>query len=95
MDGWAWEQTDLWLEIRRELPIEALLCVIHGRPPGDAGKHPPHASSYSAAAEADVKTSIRAPAGSGTPTGRDGGQRRPARSHHRQLGHANLAITSV
>ena len=30
MDRWAWEQLDPWLEIRRELPIGALLCVIHG-----------------------------------------------------------------
>jgi site-specific recombinase XerD len=30
MDRWAWEQLDAWLEIRRQLPIGALLCVIHG-----------------------------------------------------------------
>ena len=30
MDRWAWEQLDSWLEIRRQLPIGALLCVIHG-----------------------------------------------------------------
>src|SRR2546423_14986365 len=30
MDRWAWEQLDPWLKIRRELPIGALLCVIHG-----------------------------------------------------------------
>ena len=30
MDRWAWEQIDSWLEIRRELPIGAVLCVIHG-----------------------------------------------------------------
>jgi integrase len=30
MDRWAWDQLDPWLEIRRELPIGALLCVIHG-----------------------------------------------------------------
>ena len=29
MDRWAWEQLDAWLEIRRQLPIGALLCVIH------------------------------------------------------------------
>ena len=34
MDRWAWEQLDSWLEIRRELPIGALLCVIHGRTAG-------------------------------------------------------------
>ena len=30
MDRWAWEQLDPWLEIRWQLPIGALLCVIHG-----------------------------------------------------------------
>ena len=30
MDRWAWDQLDPWLEIRRQLPIGALLCVIHG-----------------------------------------------------------------
>jgi integrase len=30
MDRWAWDQLDPWLEIRRGLPIGALLCVIHG-----------------------------------------------------------------
>jgi integrase len=30
MDRWAWEQIDPWLDVRRELPIGAVLCVIHG-----------------------------------------------------------------
>jgi site-specific recombinase XerD len=30
MDRWAWEQLDPWLEIRRQLPIGAVLCVIDG-----------------------------------------------------------------
>ena len=30
MDRWAWEQLDRWLEIRQQLPIGSLLCVIHG-----------------------------------------------------------------
>jgi hypothetical protein len=30
MDRWAWDKLDPWLEIRCELPIGALLCVIHG-----------------------------------------------------------------
>ena len=30
MDRWAWGQLDPWLQTRRELPIGALLCVIHG-----------------------------------------------------------------
>jgi integrase len=30
MDRWAWDQLDPWLEICGELPIGAMLCVIHG-----------------------------------------------------------------
>ncbi len=36
MDRWAWGQLDPWLQTRRELPVGALLCVIHGR---TAGRH--------------------------------------------------------
>ena len=30
MGRWAWDQLGPWLEIRQELPISALLWVIHG-----------------------------------------------------------------
>jgi len=30
MDRWAWDQLNPWLDIRRQLPLGALLCVIHG-----------------------------------------------------------------
>jgi integrase len=30
MDRWAWDQLDPWLEIRRELPVGALFCVLRG-----------------------------------------------------------------
>jgi integrase len=36
MDRWAWDQLQPWLEIRRNLPVGALLCVIHGQ---TAGRH--------------------------------------------------------
>jgi site-specific recombinase XerD len=36
MDRWAWNQLDPWLQIRRQLPIGAVLCVIHGP---TAGRH--------------------------------------------------------
>jgi integrase len=36
MDRWAWNQLDPWTEIRRQLPIGSLLCVIHGP---TAGRH--------------------------------------------------------
>ena len=51
MDGWAWEQIDAWLEIRRQLRIGAVLCVIHGPTSGRrweasaAHKHLHHAAA--------------------------------------------------
>ncbi len=30
MDRWAWDKLEPWIETDRELPIGALLCVIHG-----------------------------------------------------------------
>ena len=30
MDAWGWEQLDPWLQLRRELPVGPLLCVING-----------------------------------------------------------------
>ena len=45
MDRWAWEQLDPWIEIRRELPIGALLCVIHGPTAGRRWEPSARASS--------------------------------------------------
>ena len=45
MDAWGWEQLEPWLDMRRELPIGPLFCVINGttrgRPwsPGAALRH--------------------------------------------------------
>jgi site-specific recombinase XerD len=36
MDRWAWDQLQPWLEIRPDLPVGALLCVIRG---ATAGRH--------------------------------------------------------
>jgi site-specific recombinase XerC len=30
LDAWAWQHVDAWLEIRRGMPVGALLCVIEG-----------------------------------------------------------------
>ena len=41
MDRWAWEQLDPWLETRAALPVGALFCVLRGptrgRPCSPAG----------------------------------------------------------
>ena len=36
MDGWAWEELQPWLELRRQLPVGPLLCVIAG---STGGRH--------------------------------------------------------
>jgi len=36
MDAWGWEQLLPWLDMRRELPIGPLLCVING---ATCGRH--------------------------------------------------------
>jgi integrase len=30
MDTWGWEQLQPWLDMRRELPVGPLLCIING-----------------------------------------------------------------
>jgi site-specific recombinase XerC len=41
MDRWAWEHLNAWLELRRELPVGGLFCVVRdptrGRPCASAG----------------------------------------------------------
>ena len=29
-DAWGWEQLVPWLDLRRQLPVRSLLCVING-----------------------------------------------------------------
>jgi integrase/recombinase XerD len=96
MDEWAWEHLQRWIELRLDLPIGPLFCVING---------PTRGRSWSAAAaRADLRRTATtagvrrrfAPTSSVTPT--------PSRWRtegvsliviQRQLGHSNLGITSV
>ena len=34
LDAWAWQHVNAWLEIRRGMPIGALLCVVEGATQG-------------------------------------------------------------
>jgi integrase len=36
MDRWAWSQLEPWIDVRSQLPVGVLLCVIHG---ATAGRH--------------------------------------------------------
>jgi site-specific recombinase XerD len=96
MDAWAWEQLQPWLELRRQLPVGPLLCVIAG---STGGRH-----WSSAAARAQLRR-IAAAAGvrrrfaphqlrhaHAVEMAREGV---PLVVIQRQLGHSDLGITSV
>ena len=96
MDRWAWEQLDPWLEIRRQLPIGALLCVIHGPTAG----RPWEASAarkqlHHAAAEAGVRRRFAPHQSRHAHAVEMAHEGVPLVVIQRQLGHANLAITSI
>jgi site-specific recombinase XerD len=96
MDRWAWNQLDPWMEIRRQLPIGSLLCVIHGP---TAGRHREASATrkqfHHAATSAGVRRRFaphqlrHAHAVEMAPEGV------PLVVIQRQLGHAHLGITSV
>ena len=79
---WAWDQLEPWIETRRELPIGALLCVIHGP---TAGRHWEASAArkqlHHAAAATGCPTAIRAAPATPRTRGRNGARRRPARRY--------------
>jgi site-specific recombinase XerD len=96
MDASGWEQLQPWLEIRRELPVGPLPCVINGT---TRGRH-----WSSAAARAELRRTAAAagvrrrfaphqlPHAHAVELAREGV---PLIVIQRQLGHSNLGITSV
>jgi integrase len=48
MDGCGWEQLQPWLDMRRELPVGPMLCVINGATADATGRRPQHAPSCDA-----------------------------------------------
>ncbi len=96
MDRWAWEQLAPWLELRAALPVGALFCVLRGptrgRPWAPAGVR---AQLHAASARAGVRRRF-APHqlrhAHAVEMSREGVSLLVIQ---RQLGHADLAITSV
>jgi site-specific recombinase XerD len=96
MDAWAWEELRPWLELRVELPVGPLFCVINGP---TRGRH-----WASAAARAELR---RTAAAAGVRRRFAPHQLRHAHAVElaregvpliviqRQLGHSNLGITSI
>jgi integrase len=96
MDRWAWDQLDLWLQIRRDLPIGALLCVIHGP---TAGRHWEASAArkqlHHAATAAGVRRRFAPHQLRHAHAVEMAHEGVPLVVIQRQLGHANLGITSV
>jgi site-specific recombinase XerD len=96
MDAWGWDELQPWLEVRLELPVGPLFCVINGPTRGLRWSN--------AAARADLR---RTAAAAGVRRRFAPHQLRHAHSVEmaregvpliviqRQLGHSNLGITSV
>jgi integrase len=81
MDAWGWEQLDPWLDLRRELPIGPLLCIINGTTRGRQwSPAAARAELRRAAAAAGVRRRF-APHQSATPRRRNGPRRRAAHRH--------------
>jgi integrase len=96
MDRWAWEQIDPWLRLRISLRVGALLCVVHG---------PTQGRPWSAAGVRETLRQLAVRAGvrrrfaphqlrhaHAVEMAREGV---PLNVIQRQLGHANLGITSI
>ncbi len=96
MDRWAWEQPDSWLEIRRRLPIGALLCVIHGP---TSGRHREASAArkqlHHAAAAAGVRRRFAPHQLRHAHAVEMAHEGVPLVVIQRQLGHSNLGVTSI
>jgi integrase len=66
MDRWAWDQLEPWLQIRRQLPVGALLCVLHGP---TTGRH------------WEASAALRAPSATRPPRSQPGRQPVPNAAH--------------
>jgi site-specific recombinase XerD len=96
MDDWGWEQLRGWLDLRRKLPVGPLLCAIGGNAAGRPWSDTAVRQSFRRmAARAGVRRRF-APHqlrnAHAVEMAREGV---PLNVIQRQVGHANLGITSV
>jgi site-specific recombinase XerD len=96
MDRWGWEQLRPWLELRASLPVGCSLCVLHGR---SAGRPWAASAAREQLRAAAVRAGVRrrfAPHqlrhAHAVEMAREG---IPITVIQRQLGHADLGVTSV
>jgi site-specific recombinase XerD len=96
MDAWGWDELQPWLELRVELPVGPLFCVLNGR---TRGRQWSSAAARSELRRTAVAAGVRrrlAPHqlrhAHAVEMAREGV---PLVVIQRQLGHSNLGITSV
>ena len=96
MDEWGWEELRPWLELRVELPVGPLFCVINGP---TRGRHWASAAARAELRRTAVAAGVRrrfAPHqlrhAHAVELAREGV---PLIVIQRQLGHSNLGITSI
>jgi integrase len=96
MDRWAWSQLEPWIGVRRTLPVGPFLCVIRGT---TAGRHWESSSARKQLARMAAQAGVRrrfAPHqlrhAHAVEMAHEGV---PLVVIQRQLGHANLGITSI
>ena len=96
MDRWAWSQLDAWLALRQELPVGALLCVVRGV---TAGRYWDVSSARKQLGRTAARAGVRrrfAPHqlrhAHAVEMAHEGV---PLVVIQRQLGHANLGVTSI
>jgi site-specific recombinase XerD len=96
MDEWGWQRLRAWLELRAGLPVGPLLCVLRGPTAGEPWSAPPVRTQFRRLA---VRAGVRrrfAPHqlrhAHAVEMAREGVSLNVIQ---RQLGHANLGITSV
>ena len=95
MDRWAWDQLDPWLEVRRELPIGAMLCVVHGPTAGRRWEaSAARKQLHHAAAAAGVRRRVAPHQLRHAHAVEMADEGVPLVVIQRQLGHAHLGITS-
>lgn len=96
MDRWGWDQLDSWLEIRHELPVGAMVCVIHGPTAGRRWEAPAvRKQLHHAAAAAGVRRRFAPHQLRHAHAVEMAHEGVPLVVIQRQLGHANLSITSI
>jgi site-specific recombinase XerD len=96
MDRWAWERLEPWLEVRRELPVRAVLCVIHGPTAGRRWEaSAARKQLHHAAARAGVRRRFAPHQLRHAHAVEMAHEGVPLVVIQRQMGHANLGITSV